>query len=216
MIPMIPMISVKIPSHEDLVEYSFVYSSKTSPIAEDKSLWGSAVYEIWDSQRIYNDLYFSIKQYVTEIDCALFYSDFSEKTRKEFELTKKIIIEGVHLCRQEKNDLFEPLHQMLTILKKYIDAIDMAKEVVRAVQTLSNKIVQLQVDIQVSMMDFYDNCYCQQCDDYADFYRERTSIRKEMERLEKNGANAKEMKRIRDLFQGLKLEFRQYKNLWNM
>lgn len=215
---MISSLSVKIPSSEDLVEKNFYFlQSKENPIVDDNSLWGSAIYEVWHSSHVYYDLYSSIKQYVTEVDCALHYKDFSAKTTKNLEMTKKILLEGVQFCGQEKNGLIEPLRDMLDILKRYLDAKEIAKKenIMKEVETLSNRIVQLQVDIQVSILDFYDKCYCQQCDDYAEFFEERSEIRKEMKRLKKNGANKEEMKRLTRLFRGLKMEFRQYKNLWD-
>lgn len=215
---MISSLSVKIPSSEDLVEKNFYFlQSKENPIVEDNSLWGSAIYEVWHSRDVYDDLYSSIKQYVAEVDCALHYKDFSAKTTKELDMTKNILLEGVQFCGQEKNGLLEPLRNMLDILKRYLEAKEITKKeklIVKEVETLSNRIVQLQVDIQVSMLDFSDKCYCQQCDDYAEFFEERSEIRKEMKRLKKNGANKEEMKRLTRLLRGLKMEFRQYKKLW--
>ncbi len=202
-------LSVKIPSKEDLVEKNFYcLHSKKSPIVQDNSLWGSAIYEVWGTSEVYS----SIKQFVEKVDCALYHRDFSEKTTKQLDLTKKLLLEGVRFCGEEKNSLLKPLMDMLDILKRYIQAKEMAKKE-KQIETLSNRIVQLQVDIQVSMIDFYDKCYCQQCDDYAEFYKERSEIKKEMKRLEKN-VNKEEMRRLRELFRGLKTEFRQYKNLW--
>ena len=188
-----------------------------SPVVDDNSLWGSAIYEVWNSKKVYNDLYYSIKKYVTDVDFALRYKDFSEKTTKQLDLTKNIILEGIQFCGGETNGLLHPLQDMLEIVKRYLEAKEILKKeklVMKGVETLSNRIFQLQVDIQVSMMDFSYNCYCQQCDDYAEFFQERLSIRKEMKWLKKNGANKVEMKRLNKLFRGLKMEFRQYKNLW--
>lgn len=215
---MISSLSVKIPSSEDLVVKNFYFfQSKENPIAEDNSLWGSAIYEVWHSRDVYNDLYSSIKQYVAEVDCALQYKDFSAKTAKELDMTKNILLEGVQFCGEEKKGLTKPLWDMLDILKRYIEAKEIAKKekIIVNVETLSNRIIQLQVDIQVSMLDFFDKCYCQQCDDYAEFFKERSEIRKEMKQLKNNGANKKEMKRLARLLRVLKFEFRQYKKLWS-
>ncbi len=211
---MIHSLSVKIPLQEDLVEKNFYFiHSKPNPIFNDNSLWGSAIYEIWNNKKVYNDLYSSIKQYVIEVDCALYYKDFSDKTTRQLDLTKNILIEGVKFCGEDKNGLLYPLKDMLDILKRYLDAKEVAKKEKSIIDSLSNKIVQLQVDMQTSMMDFYGKCYCQQCDEYAEFFEERSEIRKEIKWVE-NFANKEEMKKLRNLFKGLKMEFKQYKNLW--
>jgi hypothetical protein len=127
---MIKSLSVKIPSQEELIEKNFYFlCSKPNPIINDNSLWGSAIYEIWNNRKIYNELYSSIKQYVKKVDCAIYYKDFSYKTTRQLDLTKNIILEGVKFCGQnDKDGLLNPLKDMLYILKKYIEAKELAKK----------------------------------------------------------------------------------------
>ena len=210
------MLSVKIPSNEDLFEKNFyVYGNKEKPILKDNSLWCSAVYEVWDSQKIYVNLYFSIRQFVVDIECAILQKDFSEKTSTDLELMKNLIIEGVRYCGVEKNSLLGDLKQMIDMAKKYLEEKKKLKMIMKMVENLSERLRQLQVDVESAIFGFFYKCHCQQCDDYAEFYKERSDIKKEMRYLQKNGANKDEIKRLHSLLKGAKIEMREYKNLWD-
>lgn len=216
-------LSIKIPSNDDLVGKNFYFLYSNQQDTADDSLWASAIYEVWNSLDVYEDLCESIKQYVVEVDCALQYKDFSEKTTKELDLTKDILLEGVQFCGHHKNGLLKPLQDMFDILERYVAAKKEAKEkeekkekekikrIMENVETLSNRIIQFQVDIQVAIMELSEGSFSQE---YFNFLQERVAIKKEMKLVKKNGANKKEIERLEKLLKSLKMDFKQFKKLW--
>jgi hypothetical protein len=213
----IPMI--KIPSNDDMIN-KFYYASptyKSHPIHDDNSLWGSVIYEFWDGHSIYEDLKSSITQYIAEIDCAICCKDFSLQTTKELDSSKALIIEGVRVLKTVNEpeicvtDLIKPLQTMIDMTTRYMKVRDVAKRVVQ----LENRMIQLQIDIQTHMYIITDmvgmigtehvkKSYVNQ------FFEERSSIKMEMKRLEEKGAGDVDMKKLKNLYRGIRQEMADF------
>ena len=69
------------------------------------SLWGSAIYELWDGDDIYEDLSYRIKVLISDIDCAEYHEDFSMKTQDELQAEKERVVEGIQILTKMKYPL---------------------------------------------------------------------------------------------------------------
>jgi hypothetical protein len=113
--------SIIIPISEDVVSDVSDVSRKNEktkggyPLSStDKSFWSLAVYEIWDSQRIQNDLISKIEIITSQIQN---YRRFQTYSRKEYvKLSEKRIVEGV--CMLWSRGDYEKSWKLIPFLRK--------------------------------------------------------------------------------------------------
>lgn len=145
-------LSIVIPTSDILLnkKYSFV-SGNGFPLSCDNSYWSLAVYEVWDSDRVYRHLMEMIKSLISDTLIAQHNMDF-ENTQKFFTQRCKIS-EGLRiyniLAEDDSFKLIPALKILYDVNQKYDN---MLKEVQldKMYEVIYNKIVQLQVDIQTA------------------------------------------------------------------
>lgn len=199
------IIPIIIPTEENLYEkYYFSINGGGKVFADgNKSLWGTAIYELWDGDEIYSDVFERLKDLTVELECSEYHEDFSKKTQDELEAEKMRVIEGVKFLQKlghPTGGLYHDLELCLDAAERYVNKKIRIEKTVELVYNLEIRIKQLQVDIQTGVSGEIEM-----------FKKEMKEIKQEIKFLKNFGANEKEMKRLQCLFNDAETDFSELK-----
>ena len=201
--PLSPLsLSIVIPTSDILIDKEYAtICGNGHPLVRDDSFWSLAFYEVWGSYLLfYRDLKEMIKCLYEDMDCSIFYSDFSKETREKFETERSKITEGVAMLYMvgEEEKAYELIPDLIKLVKITQDydmlalnvstMCDMYKEI-------CNHIRQLHVDIQVSS----DKT------DLPEFKKEKGLIEVEMNTFKEIGGTVEEMEYFEKLMDGVEM-----------
>lgn len=161
-------------------------------------IWDTAIYEVWDNERIFQNLYQRIRELVNDIDSANYYEDFSEITKDALEAEKFRVIEGANiLCRMnyKNEEMLYHLQLLFDAVERYVNKRLRIMKTVELVEELTYRIIQLQVDIQTGNQE-----------EIPQFRKEAKNIEIEIIFLKNFGANEKEIERLQSLYNGAEIE----------
>jgi len=197
-------LSIIIPTEDILVQkdfYSIAGGGKAFEI--DVSMWHTAIYEVWHVDDVYQDLLYKIKETTYDIKYAKNHEDFSKKKQDQLQADKDRVVEGVLILSrmgyQNSLGLLHDLEILLDAAEGYVQKLLRVLKIVEIVEKTENRIRQLQVDIDV---DIQSRNY----EGISDYRKEEESLKKEMNFLEKFGANGRELRKLRSMLKGAQMD----------
>ena len=194
-------LSIVIPDVSDVSNLSKKYyticGSGFPLSSEDYSLWSLAVYEVWETNKIYMHLMLKIHELIYDIQKAKQESDFSKETRKNIGIEMIKIGEAVKMFNFISNESYKIFHAVVELFetnREYDNKYNQV-QLTEIYQKIYNDMVQLQVDIQTSKKK-----------DNPSFTTEKNKLLENLKMFKFLGGNASEIESLDRLMDGINVE----------